>query len=149
MARARTKVNLNHGAVRAEAKRFMALEMQRFLRQVENRAKVLVPIDKGYLRSQHKIRIRYRGTKVVGQLLAVTDYAAAVHEGWKRTKPIVPRKGKKALRFVIGGRTVIVARVNAPAAYPGRPWLWRALQQVSAQNGYVARRVFGGGLTTM
>lgn len=126
----------------------MALEMQRFLRQVENRSKVTVPVDSGYMRSQHKIRIRYRVTKVIGQVLVVTDYAAAVHEGWKRTQPIVP-KGKKALRFKINGRTVIVAKVNAPAAYPGRPWLWRALQQVSAQNGYAARRVFGGGLTAM
>lgn len=123
--------------------------MQRFLRQVENRAKVLVPVDNGYLRSQHKIRIRYRATKIVGQLLAVTDYAAAVHEGWQRTAPIVPRRGRRALRFTIGGRTVIVARVNAPASYPGRPWLWRALQQVSAQNGYRARRVFGGGVMEM
>lgn len=148
MARARTKVNLSHGAVRAESRRAMALELQRFLRQTENRAKVLVPVDNGYLRSQHKIRIRYRALKVVGQLLAVTDYAAAVHEGWKRTAPIVP-KGKKALRFRVNGRTVIVARVNAPASYPGRPWLWRALQQVSAQNGYKARRVYGGGLAEM
>lgn len=148
MARARTKVNLNQSAVRAESRRLMALELQRFLRQTENRAKVLVPVDNGYLRSQHKIRIRYRALKVVGQLLAVTDYAAAVHDGWERTAPIVP-KGKKALRFRVNGRTVIVARVNAPASYPGRPWLWRALQQVSAQNGYRARRVYGGGLAEM
>lgn len=122
----------------------MAGEMQRFLRQVENRAKVLVPVDNGYLRSQHKIRIVYRGFKVVGTLRAVTDYAAAVHDGWHRTAPIVPTR-KKALRFKVNGRTVIVARVNAPAMYVGRPWLWRALQEVSAQNGYIARRTFGGG----
>lgn len=115
-----------------------------FLRQTENRAKVLVPVRTGFLRSQHRIRIEYRVTKVVGSLRAVTDYAAALHDGWNRTAPIVPTR-KKALRFKVNGRTVIVARVNKPASYPGRPWLWRALQEVSAQHGYVARRLTGGG----
>lgn len=125
----------------------MRTDLLRFLRQTQNRAKVLAPVRHGFLRSQHKIRIVFRVSKVVGQLRAATSYALPVHEGWHRTRPIVPSK-KRALRFKVGGRTVIVARVNTPAAYPGRPWLWRALQETSAQNGYVARRMPPGGTVT-
>ena len=138
------RVRLNRAAVQTSAKRIMRDHLEAFLRQTQNRAKVLVPVNHGFLRSQHKIRIVYRATKVVGTLRAATDYAAAVHDGWNRTAPIVP-KNKKALRFKINGRTVIVARVNAPASYPGRPWLWRALQETSAQHGYIARRTPRGG----
>lgn len=119
-------------------------ELERFLRETSNRAKVLVPVDHGFLRSQHKIHIQYRGFRVVGLLYAQTDYAAAVHDGWRRTAPIVPKR-KKALRFKVGGRTVVVARVSAPASFAGRPWLWRALQEVSARHGYPAVRLHVGG----
>lgn len=138
-----SRVRINHVAARALARKSTGEEMVSFLRQVENRAKVLTPVDTGRLRGSHTIRVFHRGQKVVGQIAAVTDYAFAVHEGWRRTGPIVPKR-KKALRFKVGGTTVVVARVNAPASYAGRPWLWRALQEVSAQRGWKARRLHGG-----
>ena len=138
-----SKIRINHAAARAVARKSQAENLVSFLRQVENRAKVLTPVDTGRLRGSHTIRVFYRGSKAVGQIAAVTDYALAVHEGWSRTAPIVPKR-KKALRFKVGNRTVIVAKVNAPASYAGRPWLWRALQEVSARHGVQATRRHGG-----
>jgi hypothetical protein len=101
----------------------------------QNRAKVLTPVDTGLLRSHNFIRIRSLSGRVVGEVYNNTDYAIPVHDGWRRTRPIRP-VNKKALRFKVGGSTVIVAAVNTPASYPGRPWLRRALYEVCGPRGY-------------
>lgn len=104
-------------------------------RLTQNRAKVLTPVDSGLLRSQNFIRVRSFGKRVVGEVYNNTEYAIPVHDGWHREAPIRPVR-KKALRFRVGGMTVIVAAVNSPASYPGRPWLRRALYEVCGPRGY-------------
>ena len=134
------RVRLNRAAVRALANDAARREVAETTRLVQNRAKVLTPVDTGLLRSANFIRVRSLGKRVVGQVYNNTDYALPVHEGWRRTAPIKPIRGK-ALRFRVGGRTVIVAAVNKPASYPGRPWLRRALFEVCGPRGY---RLVGG-----
>lgn len=103
---------------------------------MENRAKVQTPVDTGLLRGSHARYVVVEGTRAIGVVYVTPDYAEPVHEGWTRTAPILPKKGK-ALKFVINGRTVIVARVNSPASYPGRPWLRLALIEVATARGFV------------
>jgi hypothetical protein len=108
-------------------------------RAVQNRAKVTSPVDTGLMRASHVADVARERTRVVGTVRVTVDYAVPVHDGWTRTDPILPKNGK-ALRFKIGGRTVIVARVNTPASYSGRPWLWEALAEVAPTRGFSVER---------
>lgn len=107
-------------------------------RMTENRAKVTAPVDTGRLRGGHGREVYVDRTAAVGIVYNDTEYAIPVHEGWERTAPILPKKGK-ALKFVINGRTVIVSRVNNPASARGRPWLRLALYAVAPPRGFVVR----------
>lgn len=107
-------------------------------RQTENRAKVTAPVDTGLLRGNHRREVFTERTAAVGIVYNITDYALPVHEGWNRTEPILPKKGK-ALKFVINGRTVIVSRVNSPASARGRPWLRLALYATAPPRGFIVR----------
>lgn len=108
-------------------------------RGTQNRAKVTSPVDTGLMRASHVARVVRASTRVVGTVTVIVPYAVPVHDGWTRTAPIVP-VNKKALRFKIGGKTVIVARVNTPASYRGRPWLWEALAEVAPPRGFSVER---------
>lgn len=131
----RARVRLSRAAVRATAFDAARREVFESTRLTQNRAKVLTPVDTGLLRSANFIRVRSFGKRVVGEVYNNTDYALAVHDGWRRTAPIRPVR-KKALRFRVGGTTVIVAAVNTPASFAGRPWLRRALFEVCGPRGY-------------
>jgi HK97 gp10 family phage protein len=108
-----------------------------FARKVQNRAKVLAPVDTGRLRASIRVKrtLTLRGpSAVVG---TDVQYAPMVENG---TGPHVIRPvRRKALRFKMGGRTVIVAKVNHPGTRP-RPFLSRALREVAANEGWDYRR---------
>lgn len=108
-------------------------------RQTENRAIVQTPVDTGLLRGSHGREVFVEGTRAVGVVYNTAEYVLPVHEGWQRTAPIVPVNGR-ALRFRINGRVVIVARVNTPASYAGRPWLWLSLVEVATPYGFIVTR---------
>lgn len=107
-------------------------------RQTENRAKVTAPVDTGLLRGNHRREVYVERTAAIGIVYNITEYALPVHEGWERTAPIVPKKGK-ALKFKINGQTVIVSRVNSPASARGRPWLRLALYATAPPRGFIVR----------
>lgn len=104
-------------------------------RVVANRTKVLTPVDTGLMRAEQHRRVIVRGSQVVGTITFLVPYIVPVHDGWQRTAPILPVKGK-ALKFKLHGRTVIVSRVNTPASYGGRPFAYRALYEVCVPRGY-------------
>lgn len=108
-------------------------------RRVVNRAKMLSPVDSGYLRNSHRYDAPVVvGLRVTGEVRATANYAAALHDG-TRAHVIVPRNGK-VLRFTgRDGSTVFARRVNMPAR-PGRPWLLNAFQMESAALGFQVRR---------
>lgn len=69
------------------------------------------------------------GGEVVGRVFLnskIAPYAAYVHNGWKRTKPIIPKEPRRFLHFVSGGKNFFRSRVDKPAAYAGDPFLYRA-----------------------
>lgn len=141
MARARReRVRLNRATAREEAMRAAVQLVFSTTRQTQNRAKVTSPVDKGTMRSQHIVKIVRLRSRVVGTVRVHVDYALAVHEGWERTQPIFPTR-KKALKFKVGGRTVIVKAVYAGAAVAGRPWLYEALFEVGTARGFKVTRV--------
>ena len=107
---------------------------------MQNLSKVQTPVDQGILRAEQIVKVVSRGKRVHGTLTALPDYALPVHEGWSRVNPITPRR-KQALKFKVNGHTVIVARVNSPASYEGRPFLWRALEVGAGEAGFRVRRV--------
>lgn len=112
-------------------------EVDRFARLVLNRARVLTPVDTGRLRASLRVKrtLSWRGPSA--QVVTDVEYAAMVHDG-TRPHQIRPRT-KQALRFVIGGQVVFAKVVNHPGT-KGRPFLARALREVSSAEGWKYRR---------
>lgn len=112
-------------------------ELREAGRQVVNRARVLVPVDTGRLRSSIRAdppRIfSFRGSLTVGSDL---EYAAAINDG-SRPHVIRPRRAQ-VLRFRVGGQVVFARVVNHPGTR-GTHFLDKALRDVAAQRGYSFR----------
>jgi Bacteriophage HK97-gp10, putative tail-component len=112
-------------------------ELETTARQVMNRAKVLAPVDTGRLRASIRIERRtFLGLRARYTIGSDLNYAAMVHDG-TRPHVIRPRRAK-ALRFRVGGR-VVFARVVRHPGTRGRPFLDRALREVTAARGYSVR----------
>ena len=133
MARVRLdRANLNRTLTNASRS-----ELREAGRQVVNRARILVPVRTGRLRSSIRAdppRIfSFRGSLTVGSDL---EYAAAVNDG-SRPHIIRPRT-KQVLRFQVGGQTVFARVVHHPGT-KGVHFLDRALREVAAARGYSFR----------
>lgn len=101
---------------------------------VVNRAKVLAPVDTGRLRAS--IRGEYRRTWTLRPQFTVgsdVEYAGFVNDG-TRPHQIRPRNAS-VLRFRVGNRWVYARVVNHPGTRP-RPFLDRALREITAGRGY-------------
>jgi len=112
-------------------------ELETTARQVMNRAKVLAPVDTGRLRASIRIERRtFLGLRARYTIGSDLNYAAMVHDG---TRPhiIRPRRAQ-ALRFRVGGRIVYARVVHHPGTR-ARPFLDRALREVTAARGYRVR----------
>lgn len=107
-------------------------------RRVMNRAKMLTPVDTGYLRNSHVADPpRVVGNRVVAEVRATAEYARAIHDG-TRAYVIRPRNAR-VLRFQgRDGSTVFARQVNMPAR-PGRPWLINAFNMEAARLGFAVR----------
>lgn len=113
-------------------------ELETAARQVMNRAKILAPVDTGRLRAS--IRIESRRTALLRSRYTIgsdVSYAQMVHDG-TRPHTIRPKRAQ-ALRFRIGGRVVFAKVVHHPGTRP-RPFLDKALREVSASRGYSFRQ---------
>lgn len=131
------RVRLDRAALNRTMTDASRRELREASRQVVNRAKVLVPVRTGRLRSSIRAG-QPRFFSLRGQISVGSDleYAAFVNDG-TRPHVIRPRRAK-ALRFVVGGSTVYAMKVNHPGAR-ARPFLDRALREVAAQRGYSFR----------
>lgn len=108
-------------------------------RRTLNRGRVLSPWDTGNLRASHTMDVRrLKKGQVRGRVSTRVKYALAVHEG--AAPHVIRPKKKKALKFKMGGRTVIVKKVNHPGN-PGRPWLHRAMVEIAHQRGFTVRHL--------
>lgn len=114
-------------------------------RRVLNRATVLTPVRFGNLRAHNQMRTNRAA--LTGEVFNDTQYAGAVHDGFKDPVVIVPKrpasrsgkKGRAALRFKVGGRVVFAKKVTIPPRR-GRPFLYRALKEIATQRGYTITR---------
>jgi hypothetical protein len=110
------------GAV-ASAREVGRREVTDMTRKIMNRATILCPVDTGFLRAHHQIKIKDLKTQVKGEVTNTAKYAAAVHDG--SGPHIIQARKKRALRFTAGGKVVFARAVRHPGA-PGRPWLYQA-----------------------
>ena len=137
----RIHVGQIRGTVDREGARISAREVGRrevtsMTRKVMNRATMLCPVDTGFLRAHHRMKIKDLKTRVKGEVINDAKYAAAVHDG--SPPHIIRARRKKALRFTVGGETIIVRAVRHSGA-AGRPWLDKALV-VAVNEGWRYRR---------
>lgn len=103
--------------------------------RVVNRAKILAPVDTGRLRAaigppeySRTWTLRPRVTIEVN-----VDYASFVHDG---TRPhIIRPRNARALRFMVGGQVVYARVVHHPGTR-ARPFLDRAVREVTAGRNY-------------
>lgn len=109
-------------------------ELRRVGPMVVNRAKILCPVDTGRLRAS--IRGRANRTWTLRPQFTVStdvEYAPYVHDG---TRPHVIRpRSARVLRFVVDGRVVYARVVHHPGTR-GKPFLDRAVREVTAGRGY-------------
>lgn len=102
--------------------------------RVVNRAKILAPVDTGRLRAA--IKGQPNRTWTLRPQFTITvdvDYASYVHDG---TRPHVIRpRTAQVLRFVVDGRVVYARVVHHPGTR-ARPFLDRAVREVTAGRGY-------------
>jgi hypothetical protein len=138
MARAQIRLDLNLGAVNQlgleEARRRVA----DMTRATFNRANILTPVDTGRLRVGNNMRLYTAGLVAYGEVFNQVEYAAAVHNGAK-PRTIVPRT-KKALKFVMNGRTVFASSVDWPGM-KAQPWLSQAMVQTAPRYGFTIIRL--------
>lgn len=113
-------------------------EVTDMCRKILNQATIDSPVDSGNLRSHHRMRVRELNTRVKGTVLNDVKYAAAVHDG--SPEHTIRARKKKALRFVVGGETIIVRSVRHPGAR-ARPWLRDAAEKVATSNGWRFERI--------
>lgn len=106
-------------------------------RRTRNRAVILAPVDTGNLRAAHTMQIRELARSVHGRVMNRIQYALPVHDG--RGVVVIRPKRRKALRFVVNGRVVFARKVVQPPRR-GKPWLYRALQEVAIPEGFTVTR---------
>ena len=129
---ARGSVSVNGPAVRADVNDIARGVVRRISRRVLNRSALLCPVDTGRLRASGRMRFGEGPRGPQGVVEYPVNYAAAVHDG---TRPHVIRARKRqALKFKMGGRTVIVKSVRHPGTQ-GRPFLRLAAEEVAAAEG--------------
>lgn len=128
------RLRLDQGDLRRAIRQASMSELRRVGPMVVNRAKVLCPVDTGRLRAS--IRGQAQRTWTLRPQFVVgsdVDYAEYVHDG---TRPHVIRpRTARALRFTVGGQVVYARVVNHPGTR-AKPFLDRALREVTAGRGY-------------
>lgn len=130
-------VRLDNSGVRSDANAAARDVVRRISRRVLNRSAILCPVDTGRLRASGRMSLREGPRGPQGVVEYPVSYAAAVHDG-SRPHTIRARK-KKALKFQMGGQTVIVKSVRHPGSQ-GRPFLRMAAEEVASAEGFQFRR---------
>ena len=128
------RLRLDQGDLRRAIRQASMSELRVVGPQVVNRAKILCPVDTGRLRAS--IRGQAQRTWTLRPQFVVgsdVEYATYVNDG-TRPHTIRPRNAR-ALRFVVGGEVVYARVVHHPGTR-AKPFLDRALREVTAGRGY-------------
>lgn len=106
-------------------------EVERYSRLVANRAKQLVGVDSGRLRSSIQHTVTVEGTRVVGTIGTVLEYGLYHHQGTgiygPTGRPIRPVRARVLVFRGRGGSRVFAHQVQGS---PPNPFLVRALQEM-------------------
>lgn len=109
------------------------VEVTNMCRMIKNQATIDCPVDTGNLRAQHITRVNDMATSINGEVINNAKYAADVHDG--TTKHTIKARKKKALRFEMNGKIIIVRSVKHPGT-KARPWLREAAERMALSNGW-------------
>lgn len=126
------RVTINRPLATAVAVKASVRPVRRLANAILNRSKVLTPVDTGNLRSSQRLFLRVTRKRVVARVFTRVNYAAPVHEGSQGPYEIRPRR-KKALKFKVGGQTIIVTKVIHPGV-KARPFLRKATVDVAKRR---------------
>lgn len=133
-----SRFRIDRVQIRAASREAAVQELTTGSRLVTNRAKILTPVDTGRLRASIRPSLNLSGNRPSFRVSTNVAYAGYVNDG-TRPHDIRPRNAR-ALRFRVGGRTVFARVVHHPGTRP-RPFLDRALLEVSRARGWVYRVV--------
>ena len=131
---------LDLSGARLDANAASLVDVRRITRRTLNRSAILCPVDTGRLRASGRMKIGMGRRGPTGTVEYPVKYAAAVHDG--SGPHVIRARKKKALKFQMGGRTVIVKSVRHPGSQ-GRPFLTMAAQEIAAAEGLQFRRTTG------
>lgn len=118
--------------IRADVVRMATPVVTRVTRRILSRSAILCPVDTGRLRAAGRMRVSIAALGPRGIVEYPVSYAAAVHDG--SGPHVIRAKKKRALKFQMDGRTVIVRSVRHPGTV-GRPFLAKAAMNVAAGEG--------------
>ena len=133
MPRAEIRLELNQGVIGQIGLDVARRQVADMTRATYNRANVLTPVDTGRLRAGNNMRLWSAGLVAYGEVFNHVDYAAPVHNG-ARPHTIRPRT-RKALKFVMDGRTVFATEVHHPGN-KARPWILKAMIETAPRYGF-------------
>lgn len=127
------KINIKKAKIKkmfSDPKGPLARGMLKKAKQVERRAKRLVPVNHGLLRASITARVVYRGSLPIGQVGTKVKYAIYVHEGTgiygPRGTPITPKKSPFLVFKPKGSKNYI--RVKSVKGMKATPFLRDALK---------------------
>lgn len=144
MARFKTRLELDRSNVLAVGVSLAAPYVAETTRRALDGARVGAPKKTGRMANSLKMMMRPRRTFVYGRVTASPRYTHYVERGTRPHR--IQAKNKKALKFIKGGKTVIVRAVRHPGTKP-RPFMFRALVEAAVPRGFVVRRTvvrYGG-----
>lgn len=128
-------VRLNHAAIREflyspQGPAFR--EVERYTRLVANRARQLVGVDSGRLRSSIQHTVTVEGTRIIGRVGTRLEYGLYHHEGTgihgPRRRVITPKRSTVLVFTPKGSNNVVFAR-SVQGSRPN-PFLVRALMEM-------------------
>lgn len=128
------RIRLDRASIRRSIRQASMSELRIVGPRVVNRAKILCPVDTGRLRASIQGDLRRTWTlRPQFTVFTNVDYAPLVHDG---TRPHTIRPVRaQALRFIVDGRVVYAKVVHHPGTR-GKPFLDRAVREVTAGRGY-------------
>lgn len=127
---------LDTAGARLDANTLTLPDVRRITRRTLNRSAILCPVDTGRLRASGRMEIGVGRRGPAGTVEYPVNYAAAVHDG--SGPHVIRARKKKALKFQMGGRTVIAKSVRHPGSQ-GRPFLKMAAQEIASAEGFQFR----------
>ena len=137
MAKATARVRVDQGRMQAIAIAEGLSQVKRLGRRVVARAKMLAPVDTGYLRNSIRSTASVSGSHAFLDVKVGAKYGRFVHDG---TKPhIIRAKTGGVLAFPgAGGVTVFAREVHHPGTR-ARPFLKQALDEEGRRAGFTIR----------